>query len=671
MPPDGLLAVPPDDFGKAHPTFSRNARTVVLALAVVAAWSTSVPGDFVWIDHVEIEQGGYRVLDTSDLTRVWTQSLDSFLERRQGNVVDGGGYFRPVYAISLSVDWALWGSRPWLYHMENILWHLVVVWSLFVLGRRLLRSHAHADSIAFWSALLFAVHPFGVHSVTWISGRKDLMCTAFSLWALLAFARASFDRREPVRRFAGVLWCAVSVVCFLLAVCCKELAFVVPLLASGWYWFERKDAQSHDSNRSGGTCLVLLWLCCTTAIFYRYKVIGITGLSVAYPSSSLAGNVGTFSHLWWTYVVRGLLPIHATIVDRWPIAHQPGSLQIAAMIGVLVVVFVAVFGLFRRARVMLFGYWYVLWMLPACGLIPLRHVYAERYLYPASWGLMGLAVVFMFVVCGSFFAIRRALLCAAVCALLACSALENRHWQNDASLFTHAIKQDSKYAEGRIGLAVLALSNQQFEKAVEHSRIAIDSARDPDFVTYWSPFVTHTNFGLALQNLNRYDEARDQFLKANTARPGNAITHYHLGLNAIARGEVAASAGHYQRALELKPEDFLTQSNLGHSYLLLGRLDDCIDLLQPLVSGRSDDLMNRINLGTAYLLSGRFQEAESQFEEIVRRQPIDAIHLAKLAWAEWKLGKSEEALPHLLAASEIQPNHPTVRHVAGMVLKGP
>jgi tetratricopeptide (TPR) repeat protein len=98
------------------------------------------------------------------------------------------------------------------------------------------------------------------------------------------------------------------------------------------------------------------------------------------------------------------------------------------------------------------------------------------------------------------------------------------------------------------------------------------------------------------------------------------------------------------------------------------RIDDCIRLLQPLVDVRPGDLTNRANLGTAYLLSRRFEEAEQQFEVIVGRQPGEAVHLAKLAWAEWELKKSDEALAHLMTAIEIQPEQTTVRYVAAMVL---
>ena len=78
-----------------------------LLLAVFAAYATAVPGDFVWLDHVEIEEGGYRIESGSDWRQVWTLPLDQYLHRNRGLTEVGGGYWRPVYAISLSLDWEL------------------------------------------------------------------------------------------------------------------------------------------------------------------------------------------------------------------------------------------------------------------------------------------------------------------------------------------------------------------------------------------------------------------------------------------------------------------------------------------------------------------------------------------------------------------------------------
>jgi hypothetical protein len=78
-----------------------------LALAVVLAYGSAIPGDFVWIDHLEIEEGGYRIVQSEDFGSVWNLTLGQYIERHQGIPESRGGYWRPLYALSLSLDWGL------------------------------------------------------------------------------------------------------------------------------------------------------------------------------------------------------------------------------------------------------------------------------------------------------------------------------------------------------------------------------------------------------------------------------------------------------------------------------------------------------------------------------------------------------------------------------------
>ncbi len=106
-----------------------------LSAISVVVWISSVNCEFVWIDHVEIEQAGYRVTSYDDLHQVWTQSLDSYLERRGSQSQLKGGYYRPLYALLISLDWQLWGNNPSAFHWTSILIHISVVIGLYFLGQ--------------------------------------------------------------------------------------------------------------------------------------------------------------------------------------------------------------------------------------------------------------------------------------------------------------------------------------------------------------------------------------------------------------------------------------------------------------------------------------------------------------------------------------------------------
>ena len=81
-------------------------------------------------------------------------------------------------------------------------------------------------------------------------------------------------------------------------------------------------------------------------------------------------------------------------------------LQVAAVLGLIALAAVLVYGCYRRWPPVVGLMWYVIWMLPAAGLVPLRYFRAERYLYPASWGLL-LAVMMCFLLPGSYDDSRR------------------------------------------------------------------------------------------------------------------------------------------------------------------------------------------------------------------------------------------------------------------------
>jgi len=79
------------------------------------------------------------------------------------------------------------------------------------------------------TALVFAVHPLHVESVAWVSERKDVVCTFFSLLTLIAYIRHA---RHPSRsRFATV--CILLV----LALMAKPMAVTLPcVLILMDYW---------------------------------------------------------------------------------------------------------------------------------------------------------------------------------------------------------------------------------------------------------------------------------------------------------------------------------------------------------------------------------------------------------------------------------------------------
>ena len=99
----------------------------------------------------------------------------------------GDMYFRPLTVLSYFTDNMIFGRNPAGWHLTSILWHLTCSWLVFLMARVTLKDEAAAFS-AGYLFLLLACHS---ESVAWISGRTDLIATAFCLGSILAFLRKS------------------------------------------------------------------------------------------------------------------------------------------------------------------------------------------------------------------------------------------------------------------------------------------------------------------------------------------------------------------------------------------------------------------------------------------------------------------------------------------------
>ena len=115
-----------------------------IALAVVAAaYLPSLRNGFVWLDEREILQHGLIVDRLGEIPGL-------FLNDR-----NYAGYHRPIYDLLHSLDAAIWGFRPFGFHLSSLVLHLANVFLVWLLVRK--AGHGEASSAAI--AGLWGLHP--------------------------------------------------------------------------------------------------------------------------------------------------------------------------------------------------------------------------------------------------------------------------------------------------------------------------------------------------------------------------------------------------------------------------------------------------------------------------------------------------------------------------------
>ncbi len=655
--------------------------------AVLLAYGSAVPGDFVWLDHTEIERAGYRVEGVDDLSKVFRYSLDRYLIRDRVQPAEmPGGYFRPIYALSISADWSLFGARPAFFHFENLLWHVAVALLLYALGLRLFARLYRADTIAFCAALLFAVHPLAIQSVSWISGRKDAMCAAFLVAALLALFRAG--EQEGSRRF--VCWSVAAGVATLLASLSKELGLLIPVLASALVWLMQpaQTGAAHDRRRRTAQALVAPWCAAAAVVAYRVLALGVSDLHATRPADSFAENVATSATLLWRYVGSVLLPGPPRLSDGWPIVQAIGPLEVAAIAGLLLVAGLSLLSVWRRGPLAAPLMWLAVLAAPASGLVPLRHFHAERYLYPAYWGL--LAVVWIGLL--HYRLLDRLLpglasrtearkwgfagLAAVALATAGVTATSNLVWWSDETLFRDAIERDPHYVEGRLGLALHAYQQGELAESVVLSRRAIEDGNSRSHTAYWAPFVAYLNLAGALDGLHRSDEAYSAYLAALGYRPDDQRVLCRAGRAALALEQPRRAVEHLTRASQLVRAErsggpkrvdgagFECELALALAHSALAEWAVALQQLERLTALRPRNLPARRAWIRAQLELGHLEQANLSLRSLRGLAPERADLLALEAWVLFRQSAFQAATDAWHRGHELDPAEPLLWQVA-------
>ena len=139
---------------------------IVLTIATLLVYASSLSYPFFWVDPIDIGLARDR-----SLLQIFTTS--------QGYL-----YYRPFAFTLWKLLAALQGEyNPFAFHLVHILTHVVNVWLMFALAKRLFQQ-TFAAGIA---ALFFAWYPFSYQTVTWVISPQPQATLFMLLSAILYF----------------------------------------------------------------------------------------------------------------------------------------------------------------------------------------------------------------------------------------------------------------------------------------------------------------------------------------------------------------------------------------------------------------------------------------------------------------------------------------------------
>lgn len=446
--------------------------------------------------------------------------------------------WHPLTLFSLSIDHAVWGLKPFGYHLTNIALHAFNTFLVFFLAYRLvdiglgfqdstINATRFTISVAFITALLFGIHPLHVESVAWISERKDVLYAAFFLLAILNYIKYVSNGSQKH------VFYLISLLLFILSLMSKPMAVSLPvvLLIFDYYPFKRFEVEGAKKILIEKAPFFLISILSSVITIWAQ---GAGGALSPLEKIPLLGRIAVASRAYIFYLIKMVLPINLMPYYPYPTGSFLFSVEYLGSIVILLIITCVAISFFKK-NILFCAVWlyYIATLIPVIGIVQVGpHAAADRYTYLPSLGpflLIGVIVVTLY-------------------------------------------ERTSKKNRMAIIVVLLLVSVLLCNKTIKQIAIWRDS------ITFWNYVIdrydksalAYDNRGTSYESLGNYQEAIIDYGKAIELNPRNKNYYNDRGIAYLKMGKYMAAAIDFGVAIELDPNYADAYYNLGLAYQRLG-----------------------------------------------------------------------------------------------------
>lgn len=507
-------------------------RKWLLLGAVLLAWGGSLHVPYHFDDSHSVE-GNAAIRSISHIPSFWT-------DPRTSTSISENRVYRPLLYTFYSICWWMGGGATWPFHLMKLLMHFFTSLSVYLIWRRLftlpgwmpanheqwkirfpLMSQEYrvtSEVLAFFAALVFAVHPALSECVVYISSTTAMQAAMFMGWGFYFHLKS----REHSGQNLWVLW---ALIFYFLAVASKEIGITLVALIG---WFEVYTAKGGFKERVRSS-IQRSW---------PYAVACVVLLSwflAMRPAEGDASRGGLSSGLYfvsqwraWLYYFRiwfwpfDLNADHAGLLFAKSFSD---SFVIQALIGNLLLLTLAV-AKRREWPAFLFGLiWFYIALSPDSSFVVLGEAIAERRMYASAIALSGAVLPLLFFVTNAGFGpLKKAsvwgwLVTIAVTGLLIGAHTRVEVWSSGENLWKDTLEKNPQSGRAMNNLGLVYMGRGEFKEAIA----LFEKCEKGDWAG-WSNCPL--NLGIAFGHIGKFDEAKTAFLRALQYEPRSSAVHF-------------------------------------------------------------------------------------------------------------------------------------------------
>jgi protein O-mannosyl-transferase len=290
------------------------------------------------------------------------------------------GNYHPLTMLSLALEYKISGQNPFLYHLTNLILHLLNTLLVFIFTRKLFKN----DTIALITAAFFGLHTIHVESVAWIAERKDVLYAAFYLLSLIFYLKFL---ENPTNKGFWIKnkYYLLCLGFFLLSLLSKAQAVTLSLVLFliDYYRGGKMVNLKRDINKIPFLVLSLFF---GIIALMAQKFSGAITDKVHF---ALVEKIIMVSAALTDYLYKLILPVHLSAFYPYPVKYEGHLLPEYWFYLVTLVCFIAlaVFAL-KKSRILTFCFFFFLLnLMLVLQILPVGGAFmADRYLYLPSIG---------------------------------------------------------------------------------------------------------------------------------------------------------------------------------------------------------------------------------------------------------------------------------------------
>ncbi|XP_072124080.1 protein O-mannosyl-transferase TMTC1 isoform X2 [Mobula birostris] len=551
--------------------------------------------------------------------------------------------YRPLCILTFKLNILLGGMNPLYFHMVNVGLHCAVTLLLLhTCDKAVFRDRR----LAFFAALVFAVHPVHTEAVTGIVGRADVLACVLFLLAFLSYLRSVNcnyigDKFPPTSSPVYLLLSLFLGTCAMLVKETGITVFGVCLIYDLLVLCSKRLLINLSTDRIKGLHkvsapylkrAVLVTLYVLLILFFRVRI-----MAGSMPNFSEQDNPASFSpylltrFLTYSYLLAfnaWLLLAPMTLCYDWQVGSIPlveslwdGRNLATAAFGLSMVLltrscFLSV--LKQEHREVLVGLLFLVFpFIPASNLFfRVGFVVAERVLYMPSMGYCILVAHGLNRLCGVLSKWGTSIVTVSSLLLLGLffwkTLRQNEVWLSRESLF-------------RSGMQTLPLNAK-----------------------------VHYNYANFLKDYGRHDEAVYHYKTALRLYPRHASALNNLG---TLTKHVSEAEDHYRQALKLNPQHNRALFNLGNLLKSQQKLPEAEQLLRDSIRSGPQFADAYSSLAALLAEQERFEEADEMYARGIENCPENSDLHNNYGVFLVDRGDGNRASSHYLHAIRLNPKH--------------